>query len=225
MCVGIATADTDYTLYSGANAGAAGYAFSAANLTFQAVGFSGYYGTTYNTTLNIFDSTMTNVGSASITMPFDNRMPTDNPLFVDLHTDQNVLSIFGDYSTGIKIVFDGTNLINSFYIDNFRTAHSNSYLVTANYALQGGGSASFSDIYDKSNEFWGVTFADGASLTSIELTVSGHPGGYIGNIGIYGSGSGSGGDPSDVPEPGSILLLGTGLLGLGLAAKRKLTSK
>jgi hypothetical protein len=128
------------------------------------------------------------------------------------------------------MVFDGVNLVNSFYIEDLAaktgSGASNSYTVTANYILNGS-TASFTPVSPYSlnggNNFWAITLADGAYLTSIDVTLNGNPNGYSGTIGIYGGGVT--GDPSDVPEPGSLLLLGTGILGLGIAAKRKLTTK
>lgn len=71
----------------------------------------------------------------------------------------------------------------------------------------------------------GTTVVRRSGQEAIELRYFWPNNGAISNVAIWGGGAGNGDDggtpPSQIPEPGVLMLLGAGLLGLGLGRRRQ----
>jgi hypothetical protein len=87
---------------------------------------------------------------------------------------------------------------------------------TATITLSDGSVQTVTDVVANPNfQFFGVTAPGG--ITSVDITVSGTAGLDLADF-SYGTANGS----SPVPEPGTMLLLGSGLLGLAGVVRRKI---
>jgi len=174
---------------------------------------------------------------------FEASINNDGQLFAR-HNDANQLNI--------NYVFDTEDAsIDAFYLTGF-TKHSSwsagdFFYITVSYYLDGVEGLQTSDTYRYSHpeDFIGIVLAENMQLQSINfqgsatnnngfrmnMGLGNTPGWYVGGTcddimpgtdAWYQNGCDGGGE---VPEPGTILLLGSGIIGLGIIARRRMSKK
>ena len=144
-----------------------------------------------------------------------------------------VLSFHHNSANKLDMSFDA-DFIDTFYLEfdpHSSWSADTSFIVAMSYWYNGEiFSSNNIATLDKNGSFFGIAFEDGAYLTEISFTATGTKNnGYKVTAGFGGEAEDEELEfldgPSEVPEPGTFLLLGTGIIGLGIAAKRKLTQK
>jgi len=164
----------------------------------------------------LIDSGMTVQGAAHSGAVLD--FTANEPIVAAAHGQARITAAAADSGFTDMTIHSTTGVFFSDFIFNVHTVGNASGTLTDTVDLAKGGPVVENFKLDNGENFFTILAASGEDITSVNLSSSVDLNSIeqarLSGIGSpSGSGSGSGGTPT--PEPASMLLLGSGLLGLG----------